>query len=287
MPRGGKNNQQPSELCLNESEMHTPPKTPEYITWRGPWFSVWAKGCFHALLQRLQHLSEGTRVQLAMFRSAERRPDPASTESVALAPRIPRSTGHALESIDFDLYESASESGKPTACGITAKWIAVLMIGLATGLVASGIDYGIELLTRFRFGAMEDLVKQGTPQSLLMVIHVLLCTTFASVAGALVCFVSPLAAGSGIPEVKCRLNGIDLPLVVKPRTLLAKACGVLFSVSAGLPCGKEGPMIHSGAILGALFSRCLPVGPSNLRDIELRDMITAGGAAGLLHSTGF
>ena len=25
----------------------------------------------------------------------------------------------------------------------------------------------------------------------------------------------------------------------------------LFSVAGGLPCGKEGPMIHSGAIVGA------------------------------------
>ena len=48
-----------------------------------------------------------------------------------------------------------------------------------------------------------------------MVIHVVFCTCLASVAGALVCFVSPLAAGSGIPEVKSRLNGIDLLLVVK------------------------------------------------------------------------
>ena len=29
------------------------------------------------------------------------------------------------------------------------------------------------------------------------------------IAGFLVCYVDPLAAGSGIPEIKCYLNGIE------------------------------------------------------------------------------
>ena len=187
-----------------------------------------------------------------------------------------------LESIDFDIYECqhTSQSGKSKLRGHVARWSAVCMIGILTGLAASGIDYGIELLTRFRFGLIQYLVKHSTEQWLLIATHVLLCTGLAAVAGALVCFVSPLAAGSGIPEVKCRLNGIDLPFVVKARTLSAKACGVLFSVSAGLPCGKEGPMIHSGAIIGALLWQCIQSWSTGVHDIELRDFITAGGAAG-------
>lgn len=43
----------------------------------------------------------------------------------------------------------------------------------------------------------------------------------------------PLAAGSGIPEIKCYLNGVKIRNVVRFRTLLAKAIGVLFSVSGG------------------------------------------------------
>ena len=31
--------------------------------------------------------------------------------------------------------------------------------------------------------------------------------------------------------------------------------GVLFSVAGGLPVGKEGPMIHSGAVVGAGVSQ--------------------------------
>jgi chloride channel 6 len=60
-----------------------------------------------------------------------------------------------------------------------------------------------------------------------------------------------VAAGSGIPEIKCYLNGVKVPRVARLKTLVAKAVGVLFSVSGGYLVGKEGPMIHSGAILGA------------------------------------
>lgn len=45
-----------------------------------------------------------------------------------------------------------------------------------------------------------------------------------------------MAAGSGIPEIKCYLNGVKVPGIVRLRTLLCKAFGVLFSVAGG----KEG-----------------------------------------------
>ncbi|CAE8669569.1 unnamed protein product [Polarella glacialis] len=92
-----------------------------------------------------------------------------------------------------------------------------------------------------------------------------------------------LAAGSGIPEIKCYLNGVKLPKVVGFRTWIAKAVGIVFSVAAGLPCGKEGPMIHSGAIVGAMVShlnlqkrlRALCV------EVEMRDFVAAGACAGV------
>ena len=87
-------------------------------------------------------------------------------------------------------------------------------------------------------------------------------------------YVEPVSAGSGIPETKCFLNGIALPRAMGIKTLAvrrpecvraaipllptlrqAKITGIVFSVSGGLPCGKEGPMIHSGACVGAGVSQ--------------------------------
>jgi H+/Cl- antiporter ClcA len=118
---------------------------------------------------------------------------------------------------------------------------------------------------------------------------------FASIA-ALFVYLEPVAAGSGIPEIKCFLNGIDLPGVVRVRTLFCKVIGVTFSVAAGLPVGKEGPMVHSGAVVAAGISQ----GKTKLwgvdtsyskfgdfrNDREKRDFVACGAAAGVCSAFG-
>ena len=69
-------------------------------------------------------------------------------------------------------------------------------------------------------------------------------TAFAAIASLFV-YLEPVSGGSGIPEIKCFLNGIDLPRVVRVKTLICKVVGVTFSVAAGLPVGKEGPMVST------------------------------------------
>ena len=102
----------------------------------------------------------------------------------------------------------------------------------------------------------------------------------------------PLAGGSGIPEIKAFLNGVNLHKVVQVRVLIAKVLGMCFSCAAGLPLGKEGPMIHAGAIIGGVISqgnRLCNFGFDNswtkfqdLRnDQTKRDFVTYGAAAGV------
>jgi len=84
------------------------------------------------------------------------------------------------------------------------------------------------------------------------------------------------------------------------RTLVAKCFGVLFSVSAGLPVGKEGPMIHCGAIFGASVSQGRNTSTKTPFDseeawqllkgfrsaTEKRDFIAAGASAGVAAAFG-
>jgi len=48
----------------------------------------------------------------------------------------------------------------------------------------------------------------------------------------------PTAAGSGIPQVKCYLNGVKIPRIVRIKTLFVKVIGVISSVVGGLAVGK-------------------------------------------------
>jgi len=120
-------------------------------------------------------------------------------------------------------------------------------------------------------------------------------TTFA-LAASLFVYIEPVAAGSGIPEVKCFLNGIDLPRITRLKTLLCKVIGVTFSVAAGLPVGKEGPMVHSGAVVAAGISQGrtkfwgVDTSFSKFSDFrndrEKRDFVACGAAAGVASAFG-
>lgn len=58
------------------------------------------------------------------------------------------------------------------------------------------------------------------------------------IGALLVTYVEPVAAGSGIPQVKCYLNGIKIPRVVRIKTLAVKIIGVITTVVGGLAGGK-------------------------------------------------
>lgn len=57
--------------------------------------------------------------------------------------------------------------------------------------------------------------------------------------------------GSGVAEVIGYINGVNYPLCINFRTLLTKIVGVTFAVAGGLAVGKEGPLAHIGANVGA------------------------------------
>ncbi|CAG2062624.1 unnamed protein product, partial [Timema podura] len=100
--------------------------------------------------------------------------------------------------------------------------------------------------------------------------------------------------GSGIPQVKCYLNGVKIPRVVRIKTLAVKVIGVVTSVVGGLAAGKEGPMIHSGAVIAAGISqgkstsmkRDLRIFKYFREDHEKRDFVSGGAAAGVAAAFG-
>jgi len=62
----------------------------------------------------------------------------------------------------------------------------------------------------------------------------------------------------------------------------------MFSVAAGMPCGKEGPMIHSGSCIGGVLAKkgTGPLMRPYRADVEIRDFVTAGAASGVAAAFG-
>ena len=126
----------------------------------------------------------------------------------------------------------------------------------------------------YSFSKVTELVGEGLIARAFFMFYIRQ-TVYAAWA-SLAVMIEPMSGGSGIPEVKCFLNGIDLPRINNLKTGVCKVLGVIGSVAAGLPVGKEGPMVHSGSVISALVSR------TRVKDDKKRrDYVACGAAAGV------
>uniref|UniRef100_A0A8C2C9C8 Chloride channel 6 n=1 Tax=Cyprinus carpio TaxID=7962 RepID=A0A8C2C9C8_CYPCA len=180
------------------------------------------------------------------------------------------------------------------------KWILVFAIGVSTGLVRFGtglfVDFFVRLFTQLKFSLVGQSVEECSESGCLalsLLELLALNVMFVFISSVLV-LVEPVAAGSGIPEIKSYLNGVKIPGIVRLRTFICKVTGVLFAVAGGLFVGKEGPMIHSGAIVGAGLPQFQSITFKKIRfhfpyfrsDRDKRDFVSAGAAAGVAAAFG-
>eukprot|EP00929_Paragymnodinium_shiwhaense_P037237 TRINITY_DN19878_c0_g1_i1.p1 TRINITY_DN19878_c0_g1~~TRINITY_DN19878_c0_g1_i1.p1 ORF type:complete len:807 (+),score=157.73 TRINITY_DN19878_c0_g1_i1:168-2588(+) len=83
------------------------------------------------------------------------------------------------------------------------------------------------------------------------------CAGFGFLCVCMVVFISPCCAGGGLPEVKGLLNGTRMHDQYTWTTLLVRIFGIILAVSAGLPLGREGPMITIGCNIGVVAALTL------------------------------
>ncbi|XP_075686805.1 H(+)/Cl(-) exchange transporter 7 isoform X2 [Rhinoderma darwinii] len=172
------------------------------------------------------------------------------------------------------------------------RWVICGMIGILTGLIACFIDIMVEQLAGVKYQVIKSNIDKFTEKgglSFSLLLWATLNAVIVMFGSLVVAFIEPVAAGSGIPQIKCFLNGVKIPHVVRLKTLLVKVCGVILSVVGGLAVGKEGPMIHSGAVVAAGISQGRSTSLKKdfkifeyfRRDTEKRDFVSAGAAAGV------
>ncbi|TPP62755.1 H(+)/Cl(-) exchange transporter 7 [Fasciola gigantica] len=211
----------------------------------------------------------------------------------------------AIESFGYDpvqneiFLEEIMKNGNATK----QHWISflrhlvLLLIGISTGAAASLIDFLIELISGLKYRIISSLIDNNYSGLMTSVPGFAWCAINMLLTGAasiLVVVLAPVAAGSGIPHVKCYLNGLNIPFLVRGLTMLVKGAGIVLAVSGGLACGKEGPMIHIGAVIAAGISqgrlRFTNWSMRSLRhfrnDQQKRDFVSAGAAAGVAAAFG-
>ncbi|PKI74923.1 hypothetical protein CRG98_004695, partial [Punica granatum] len=200
-----------------------------------------------------------------------------------------------IESLDYEILENdlfkqdwRSRKKKEIYRYVVLKWTLALLIGLATGLVGFFNNLAVENIAGFKLLLTNNLMlKEKYYQA--FAAYASCNVVLAVIAAALCAYIAPAAAGSGIPEVKAYLNGIDSYSILAPSTLFVKIFGSIFGVAGGFVVGKEGPMVHTGAcianLLGQGGSKKYGLTWRWLRffknDRDRRDLITCGAAAGV------
>ncbi|XP_065849340.1 putative chloride channel-like protein CLC-g [Euphorbia lathyris] len=200
-----------------------------------------------------------------------------------------------IESLDYEISENDFFKQDWRTRGkiqmfqyVFMKWLLCFLIGGIVSLIGFFNNLAVENIAGMKFVITSNMMFSSRYGMAFLVFSVsnLVLTLFASVITA---FVAPAASGSGIPEVKAYLNGVDAPGVLSLRTLVVKIIGSIAAVSSSLHVGKAGPMVHTGACVASFFgqggSKKYNLTGRWLRffknDRDRRDLVTCGSAAGI------
>ncbi|XP_065560015.1 chloride channel protein 2-like isoform X2 [Artemia franciscana] len=136
-----------------------------------------------------------------------------------------------------------------TKLGEDGIFLAVL--GILVAVISFAQDYVVFQLNLARI-YLYDLAHDPTSKYFAWISIPVLLVLFSS---GFVHLVAPQAIGSGIPEMKTILRGVILKEYLSFRTFFAKCVGLTATLGAGMPLGKEGPLVHIASIVATLMSK--------------------------------
>lgn len=163
------------------------------------------------------------------------------------------------------------------------EWVAFTIVGVLTGLTAAIMSNIEEKVTEFRRDKTDDIIGGETDDLLLgWLCFFGIAMGFVLVASIMTVYWGPGANGSGVAELIGYLNGINYPGAIGFETFVTKTLGVVFAVVGGLCVGKEGPLAHIGANIGAAVAYLpFPRFEWFKNDTFKRRFIAAGTSAGV------
>lgn len=191
-------------------------------------------------------------------------------------------------------------------------YLVLVMLGVGAGAIAAALDLVVDWLTDVKFGScrgawyvsrsvcchsvadLDDCTGFVTwPERLAEVTGVRwlpaplvefsvflgMATAFIATAAYLVKRYAPYAAGSGVPEIKTVLSGVELKGYLSLWAMVVKVVGLGFAVSSGLNLGKEGPFVHLASALASVLGSCFRELRTDFN--VMLELITSGTAAGV------
>ena len=193
-------------------------------------------------------------------------------------------------------------------------WIILIATGVASGIVAAGIDVASDWLADLKTGycrtgegggrfylnrgfccwGHESLAQcqgwtawsaalhvRSTAGGFIIeyIFYILYSIFFASCASVLVQNFASYAKHSGIPEIKTVLGGFVIRRFMGGWTLIVKSLGLCLAVASGLWLGKEGPLVHVACCCANILMKLSP--SLNDNEARKREVLSAAAAAGI------
>lgn len=125
---------------------------------------------------------------------------------------------------------------------------------------------------------MLSLVDNMALQYCLWISSIVLPVWFAT---KFVQLVAPQSSGSGIPEIKAIIKGVEVKDFLTVDTLVAKAVGLILISGSTLPLGEKSVFVHIAAIIAILISGQGVCQDAFSNEIKRTDLLISACAAGL------
>lgn len=167
------------------------------------------------------------------------------------------------------------------------RWVLHFVIGVVTGTIAYYMTRFEDGLIKLQGQTVQVTLNNGHSVWMAYLKWTGFGLVAALIAVLLTVYIGPGAMGSGVPEVMGLLNGVRYPKATDIATFFIKIIAVEFAVIGNLAIGKEGPLVHIGAIVGAM-SPYIPfdVFAPFRNDSDKRTLLAAGAAAGVSSAFG-
>ena len=117
------------------------------------------------------------------------------------------------------------------------KYFICIVIAGLVGSLGFAINQVIHMFATVKYWLMSNWMEKmfNSSTGFLMMFYII-ALNFAIIAfAALMGYLEPVSTGSGIPHIKAYLNGLKVPRLMRMKTLITKALGVVASVVGGLP----------------------------------------------------
>lgn len=160
-------------------------------------------------------------------------------------------------------------------------WIVLILLGVISAILGFVVDVSCEMLQELRY-YLSDTDNVGLSFTIWMIYGFV----FAALAACCGKWISVEAEGSGIPEMRAILSGVDLGKYLTYKCLLAKIVGLILATAGGLSIGREGPFVHISGIVAHKLCKFRMFKALRANKAVYYQILGAGVAAGIAATFG-